>query len=181
VLGAEGLDLRLNEVGVHLDLVDRRDDRSAVEQPGEVVDHEVAHADRADLAVGQQRLQGAVRLEGPVEGRGERLVEDQQVDLLDAELARALLETVQRLVVAVVGDPDLGLEEHLGAIDARGAHSVADLTLVAVGGGGVDQPVALPQRGRDGRRGLLRRALEHAEAEGGHRHAVVERHGGACR
>jgi hypothetical protein len=58
-------------------------------------------------------LQGAIGLERALERRGQRLVEDQQVDLLDAELARALLEPVQRLVIAVVGDPDLGLQEHL--------------------------------------------------------------------
>ena len=150
VLGAEGLDLGLDEVGVHLDLVDRRDDLGAVEQRGEVVDHEVADADRADLAVGQQRLERPVGLERPVEGRGQRLVEDQQVDLLDAELAGALLEAVQRLVVAVVGDPDLRLEEHLGAVEARRAHRLADLALVAVGGGGVDVAVAGVERRRDG-------------------------------
>ena len=50
MLGAESLHLRLDEVGVHLDLVDRRDDLGAVEQSAEVVDHEVADADRADLA-----------------------------------------------------------------------------------------------------------------------------------
>ena len=169
VLGAEGLDLRLDEVGVHLDLVDRRDDLGAVEQRGQVVDHEVADADRADLAVGQQRLEGPVGLEGAVEGRGQRLVEDQQVDLLDAELAGALLEPVQRLVVAVVGDPDLRLEEDVGALEAGRAHRFADLALVAVGGGGVDVAVAVAQRGLDGGSGLLGRALEHAEAESGHR------------
>ena len=35
------------------------------------------------------------------------------------ELARALVEGVQRLVVAVVADPDLGLDEDLRAVDAR--------------------------------------------------------------
>ena len=102
VLGAEGLDVGLDEVGVDLDLVDGRDDLSAVKQRFEVIDHEVAHANRADPALAQQRLERAVGLEGPLERRGQRLVEDQQVDLLDAELARALLEPVQRLLVAVV-------------------------------------------------------------------------------
>jgi len=73
-----------------------------------VLDHEVVDADRADLAVSEERLQGTVGLQGPVERRWQRLVEDQQVDLIDAELAGALLEAVQRLVVAVVvADPDL--------------------------------------------------------------------------
>ena len=168
VLGAEGLDLGLGEVGVHLDLVDGRHDLGAVEQRGQVVDHEVADADRADLAVGQQRLQGAVGLEGAVERAGQRLVEDQQVDLLDAELAGALLEAVQRLVVAVVGDPDLRLQEHLGAVEAGGADRLADLALVAVGGGGVDVAVAGVERRSTASRVSSGGRLEDAEAEGGH-------------
>ena len=40
-------------------------------------------------------------------------MQDQQVDLVDPELSGALLEAVQRLVVAVVADPDLGLQEDL--------------------------------------------------------------------
>ena len=42
------------------------------------------------------------------------LVQDQQVDLIDAELAGALLETSRRLVVSVVADPDLGLTRTRG-------------------------------------------------------------------
>src|SRR3954468_19790339 len=107
-------------------------------------------------------------------------MKDEQVDLLDAELGCALLEPVQRLVVAVVGDPDLGLQEYLGAVEARGAHRVADLALVAVGGGRVDQAVAVAQRGLDGGGGLLGRALEDAEAESRHLDAVVQLQGRDC-
>jgi hypothetical protein len=102
-----------------------------------VVDHEVADADCADLVVREQRLERPVGLERPVEGAGQGLVEDEQVDVVDAELPAALLEAVQRLLVSVVGDPDLGLEEHLGAVEAGGADRLADLALVAVRGGGV--------------------------------------------
>jgi hypothetical protein len=56
-----------------------------------VLDHEVADTDRADLAVSEQRLQGLVGIQGPVERRRQRLVQDQQVDLVDTELAGALL------------------------------------------------------------------------------------------
>ena len=80
---------------------------------------------------------------------GSGLVQDQQVDLLDAELAGGLVEGVQGLVVAVVADPDLGLDEHLGAVEARAADAFADLALVAVGRGGVDVPVADLERGLD--------------------------------
>jgi hypothetical protein len=111
--GVEVLHVRLLEVRVALDLVDRWYHRDPVEKRGEVHDGEVADADRADLAVGEQRLQGAVGLQSAVERRRQRLVQDQQIDLIDAELAGALLEGVQRLVVSVVADPDLGLQEDL--------------------------------------------------------------------
>jgi hypothetical protein len=132
VLLPEGLHVGLGEVRVLLDLVDRRDDRRLFEQLREMVDHEVADADRADPAVGQQGLERPIGLARAVEGAGQSLVQDQQVDLLDAELARALLETVQRLVVPVVGDPDLRLQEHLGPVEPGSAHGLADLPLIAV-------------------------------------------------
>jgi len=65
-----------------------------------VVDHEVADPDGADLPVAEQRLQGTVGLQRSSEVRREGLVKDEQVDLVDAELAGTLLETVQGLVVA---------------------------------------------------------------------------------
>jgi hypothetical protein len=81
---------------------------------------------------------------------------------------------VQRLVVAVVGDPDLGLEEDVGAVEAGGADRVADLALVAVGGGGVDVAVAGVERCADGVARLVGRRLEDAEAESGQLDPVVE-------
>src|SRR5437773_9343137 len=112
--GAEVLHLALLEVGVALDLVDRRHHRGMVEELREVLDHEVADPDGADLALSEQGLQGAVSIQGPLERRRQRLVQEQQVDLVDAELAGALVEAVQRLVVAVVADPDLRLQEDVG-------------------------------------------------------------------
>ena len=117
---------------MHLDLVDGGHDVGALQQRVEVVGHEVADADRAHLAVGEQRLQRPVGVERPVEGRRERLVQEQQVDLVDAELGGALVERVQRGVVAVVADPDLRLDEDLVAVDAGAADPFADLALVDV-------------------------------------------------
>ena len=74
----------------------------------QVFDHEVADADRAHLAVGEQGFQRPVGLQSRVELRRQRLVQDEQVDLVDAELAGTLVEAMQGLVVAVVADPDLG-------------------------------------------------------------------------
>lgn len=101
-------------------------------------------------------------------------MEDEEVNVVDAELAGTLVEPVQRLVVAVVADPDLGLDEHLVPVDPGSMDGLTDLTLVAVRGGGVDVPVAGAQRGLNRGAGLLRRGLEHPEPESGHLDAVVQ-------
>jgi len=171
---AERAHLGLAEVRMHLDLVDGGYDRGLVQQRGEVLDHEVADTDRADLTVGEQRLQRPVCLQGLAELAGQRLVQDQQVDLVDAEFAGALVEAVQGFVVAVVADPDLRLEEDLGPVEAGFGDGLADMAFVAVGGGDVDVPVAGRQRRLDGGAGLVGRGLEDAEAQRGHLDAVVQ-------
>ena len=52
-------------------------------------------------------------------------MQDEQVDLIDAELSGALLEAVQRLLVAVVADPDLRLQEDLGPVQLGGVNRLA--------------------------------------------------------
>jgi hypothetical protein len=149
VLGAKGLHFCLLEVGVDLDLVDCWDHGGTVEQRGEVLNHEVADPDSAYLPVAEQRLQGPVGPQGRLEVRRQRLVQEQQVDLVDSELAGALLEAVQRLVVAIVADSDLRLQEDLVAVQAGTVHRFSDLALVAVGSGCVNLPVAGRQRRPD--------------------------------
>jgi hypothetical protein len=122
--------------------------------------HEVAYPDRANLFVGQELLQRRVRVDGQLELARQRLVQDQQVDLVDPELACALVERVQRLVVAVIGDPDLRLDEDLGAVETGPTDRLADLPLVEVRRGGVDVAVAGGQRRLDGRDRLVRGRLE---------------------
>ena len=122
MLGVERLHPGLLEVGVQLDLVDSGSDLGLVEQLRQVFDHEVADADGPDLAVLQQRLQPSVGLKRLVEAGRQRLVQGQQVDLVDTQLAGALVEGVQRLVIAVVADPDLGLQKDRGARDGLPTH-----------------------------------------------------------
>ena len=148
-----------------------------VDQPAEELRAEVRDADRARPAVGEERLGGLVGADRVLEVGRHRLMQQVQVDVVDAEPAQAGLEADLRGVVAVVADPQLGGDEDLVAVDAGAADALADLALVVVGGGGVDQPVAVAQRGLDGGGGLLGRALEDAQAEGGHRDAVVQRQG----
>jgi hypothetical protein len=130
------------------------------------------------LPSAQEVLQRSVGVDGQLELARQRMVQDEQVDLVDAELARALVEGVQRLVVPVVGDPDLGLDEHLRAVETRAAqeatYRLTDLPLVAVRRSRVDVPIAHVQRRLDRRHGLVRRCLEDAEPQGRHVHAVVQ-------
>ncbi len=137
-------------------------------------DHEVADSDRADLAAIEQRLQGAVGLEGSIESRGQRLVQDQKVDLVDTELAGALLECMQRLVVSVIADPDLGLQEDLRPVHVGAVDRLADLALIAVSRRGVDVPVPGAECTADGVPGLVGGCLENPQTEGRNLDAVVE-------
>ena len=121
-----GEDVRLAEVGVDLDLVDGRDDAALLQESFEVVRHEVADADGADLAVRQQLLQCLVCRDGEFELVRQGLVEDEQVELIEAELAGALVERVQGCVVAVVADPHLGLDEDLVPVQAGTADRLTD-------------------------------------------------------
>jgi hypothetical protein len=109
-----------------------------VQQLREVAGHEVGDPDCPHLAVGQKVLERFVG-DGAVERGGQRLVQDQQVDLVHPELAGALVESVQGLVVPVVAVPDLGLDEDLGPADAGAADGLAGLPFVGVGGCGVDE------------------------------------------
>jgi hypothetical protein len=104
----------------------------------QMIGHEVADPGRPHPTVGEQCLQRAVRLQCQVEPGGQRLVQDQQIDPVDAELAGTLVEGVQGRLVAVVTDPDLGLDEHLGPVHTGATNSLARLALVAVRGRGVD-------------------------------------------
>jgi hypothetical protein len=74
---------------------------------------------------------------------------------------------VQGLVVPVVADPDLGLDEHLSPVDTGLGDGLTDLTLIAVGRGGVDVPVPGRQGRLNGIAGLDRRGLEDTETDSG--------------
>src|SRR4051812_6478256 len=149
-LGVNRAQRALLEVRVQLDLVDRRYHVGAVDQPAQVLRAEVRDADRARPAVGEERLGGLVRADRVVEVGRDRLVEQIEVDAVEAEPSQTGLEADLSGVVAVVADPQLGGDEDLVAVDAGAADALPHLALVVIGGGGVDQPVADAQRGLDG-------------------------------
>jgi hypothetical protein len=66
-----------------------------------------------------------------------------EVQIVEPEPAQTRIEGPQCGVVAVVGDPQFGGDEHLGSVDAGPTDAVADLPLVVVRGGCVDEHVAV--------------------------------------
>ena len=122
----EVLQFPLLGVGVHFDLVHRGDDLGLIEQSLQTDRQEVADADSAQLSVGKQGFQCFVGRDGLVELGRVGLVQDEQINLLEAELRRRLLKSVQRLIVSVVGDPNLGLDEDVRAVEAGTAQRLPD-------------------------------------------------------
>ena len=101
-------------------------------------------------------------------------MDQEQVDLVEAEVGQGLVEGLARHVGLVEAVVELAGDEQLVARDPGGADRLADALLVAVHLGGVDVPVAgLEGLSGDPRR-VLRRDLEHAEAELGDGVAVVQ-------
>ena len=105
-----------------LDLVDRRDDVGLGGQPLQVRDLEVRDADRAGAAVGLELLE---RLPGRdevavVAGR-QRPVDQEQVDVVGAELLERRLERRAGVVGLVEAVVELAGDEDVVAVDARAA------------------------------------------------------------
>jgi len=111
-----------------------------------MVRHEVTHADRAHVAVGEQLFQCAVRVERETEPARQWLMKQQEVEAIDTEFGRALLERVQRGLVSVVADPHLRLEKDLRTRDTRSSKPFTDLSLVEVGCGSVDETIPMTDR-----------------------------------
>src|SRR5699024_1049563 len=106
------LNATLAEVGVDLDLVDRRYDIGVSQQPLQVLGHKVADPNCSDLPFGQEGFQAAVSGQGALEFLWERLVKDKQIDHIDAEFASTFLERVPGLVIAVIINPHFGFNEY---------------------------------------------------------------------
>jgi hypothetical protein len=162
---------------VGLDLVDGRRDLVVVDEVHQPVGVEVRHPDRPDRALGVQLLHrppGAVVV-------AERLVDQVQVQPVKAEPLQGPVERAAGVVLAGVGDPQLGGDEQLVARDAAGGDGTADGGLVLVGGGRVEMPVAGGQRIGHHALGLLGWDRVDAEAEDRHLDTVVQGDGGDVR
>jgi hypothetical protein len=108
-------------------------------------------------------------------------VDQVQVDVVQAQPFEGPLERSSGVGLTRVLNPELGRHEDLVARDAAAAHGATNGLLVLIGGGRVDEPVTHVERGRHGPLGVLRRDLEHAEAEDRHLDTVVQRDCGDLR
>ena len=138
---------------VELDLVDGGHDVCFGEQPVEVRRLEVGHADGARLSCGEQFLVGLPRGDVLV-STGQRPVDEQQVDVVEAEPRERAVEAFDGPVVSLVGSVEFGGDEEFFAGDAARPDPVADAGLVAVFGCRVDVPVAESRGFDDGPRNL---------------------------
>ena len=122
VLAAVGAHLLVAEVGVHLDLVHRGHHVGLGGQPLQVRHLEVRHADRAGAAVARELLQHLPgRDEVAVVQGGQRPVDQEQVDVVDAERLQRAVERAAGVVGRVEAVVQLAGDEDVAAVQAGGA------------------------------------------------------------
>ena len=166
MLGAEGTHVFLGQVGVQLDLVDRRGDLAFGVQPPQVVRLKVRDADRAGSSVAVELLQGVPgRHVIAVVPGGQRPVDQEQVYVVEAERVQRVVERLTGVIRAVEAIVQLAGNEHVGAVKAGLADGLADLLLIAVHLGGIDVPVPRLQGRSHGPGGVFRLDLKDTEAE----------------
>ena len=113
---------------VHFQLIDGRFDENVLRQVDKPVGAEVAHADGADLPGREGRFHRAVRTVIVAE----RLVDQQQVDIIGPEFFEAHVNGRSSTPLPRIGDPDLGGEEDLRPVDAGFGHCGPDTFLCSV-------------------------------------------------
>jgi hypothetical protein len=87
---------------MELDLIHRRYDSGLLHQVIEMPLAEVRDADRASAAFGVNLLDRLVRRDRRIEVGRDGVVQQEQVEVVEAEAAEAALEADESLVVAVV-------------------------------------------------------------------------------
>src|SRR4051794_5374182 len=137
---------------------------------------EVRNTDRPDLSGFDQLLE---RLPGGdiLIALRQRPVDQQQINVVQAKLTQALVETSNRTLVSLKLAIQLGRDEHLLAMYAAIPDALAHATLVAIAVGGVDVTVADFDGGNDHwcDRGIVERSG--AQTDLGHSVTVVETEG----
>jgi hypothetical protein len=186
VLLVVGAHLLVQQVRVQLDLIHRGNGSGLRREALHVLDLEVRHANRARAAVLLELLE---RLPGghvvAVVERGEGPVDQEQVHVVEPELAEGAVERPAGLVGPVIAVVELAGHIHIAPVERELPDRLADAPLVSVHLGRVDVPVADLERLAHGWLGLRGVDLEDAEAELRDRVAVVQfdvrdAHAGSC-
>ena len=163
------------EVRIQLDLIDGGNDVGPVDQVLQVPRLEIGDADGAYAAFGQEFFSHLVGRDSRSKVRGQRPMQQVQVDVIQPKPPQARLERAPRRLIAIIGHPQLRGDEDLASRDAGAPDSFTDLTLVVVRSSRVDKPVATGDRRFNGVSGLRRRRQEDSEPERRHFDAVVQR------
>src|SRR4249919_2574448 len=137
---------------------------------------EVGNADRPNLTGSNQLLERLPCGDILVALR-QRPMDQQQINVVQAKLTQALVETSNRTLVALKLAIQLGRDEQLLALYAAIPDALAHAALVAIAVGGVDVAVAGFDRGNDHRRDLVVVERSGAQADLRHGVAVVETEG----
>ncbi len=169
---AEVDEVLIGEGGGGLDLIHRGQYVGLLEQFGQVVPLEVAHADRTHAALRIELLHGGPCLL-PAFGRP---VDQIQIHIVQAEPVQALLECILGAVFANVVVPQFRGDEQVCTVHIAFGDGLAHRSLVAVYARRVDMAVPVLEGGAYGVHGLWAVLdLEHAEAYLRDHHVVVER------
>ena len=156
-----------------LDLVDRRCDVVVGDEIDEPVGMKIRHPDGAGPALTIQFLHRPPRSVVVAE----RLMDEIEIDVVQAQSVQRPLECGLGRVVAGVLHPQLGGHEQLIAWDAAAVQGASDGLFVLIRRGGVDVPVAGVQRLADDRLGVVGGHLEDAESQDRDLDSVVQRDG----
>lgn len=143
-----------------LDLVDCRRHLRELAQVDQPVGVEVGYPDGPQLAGPIGFLHGAICAVIITEG----LMDQHEVDIIRLQIAQGLVDAGPGLLVAGVGHPDLGGQEHFIPRKAALMQGAAHRRLVAVGLCGINGPIPHIQRIKNAAFALLARHLKDAIA-----------------
>ena len=158
---------------MQLDLVDRRRHAGLVDQPLQMLHHEVGYADGFRASILLQLDQRAPRIEISL-AAGDGPVDEIEIDIIELQTCQALVEGAQGAVVAVTVVPDLRGDEEFLALNGCRLDGCSHAFLVAVDGSRIDGAVARLDGLADGSLGFLVGDPPDAVAELRHGVSIVQ-------